>query len=622
MSHERATIEDPSRKANKFSKVVQNFFFKAAQIIFLSRNCQASLPPKPNRWFNLEMDGSQLFKDDFKPWKSHDIIGLPPLVIETYLDLRALSEDQQLMAEDATSGGRTVIEKAGKKSEIVLERWLFEFDLTTIDPQNSALPVIYKHLIVMFRSLYTLANLLPAYALREKLMSPSLEASCLKVSCRILDGTRPISSRGRIGLSRPLEKVKGPRLANAPVETPELPPHLKQKKFHPVVTNIGSLRASVSYRQNCNFVIDDKEALLSSHFISMDQEQKQVPALRRLSLQSSVSPTTGSPLFRDFSPRRRVSSGKQVQALKTATIGNSPPPTEKSHRSGSNASLVAVLRNPRASFSSGSPVIPIPNPASELIVPKSLSSESLHAEETAVASSNSSSRRFSSSFGSRFNRRGSANSRHNSIESQLATPQQMFLQNQMLWQRSNAEGSPLSFEDSDVEPPSSGLYLADDDISNFVSMLDSKPDLRMASLSSQSSKISKIDSLSKFQQLRDSHQALGESMNASLARRKSASPSSKLLTLEELSPAGRIGHSSASIAQSLAHARARKLSDRSSFSNESHISSRMREVLESKDRDADEHAVADDEEEEVVKRPQNEEEDLLFTMSDMNLRNA
>lgn len=617
MSHERATTEDPSRKANKFSKVIQNFFFKAAQIIILSRTCQTSDPPKPNRWFNLELDGSP--RDDLKPWKSHDIIGLPPLVIETFLDLRGLSEDQQLVAE--TSGHRAVIEKAGKKSEIVLERWLFEFDLTTIDPQNSGLPVIYKHLIVMFRSLYTLSNLLPAFALREKLMTPSLEASCLKVSCRVLDGTRPISSRGRIGLSRPIEK--GSKASKAPSESDrsELPPHLKQKKFEPVVTNIGSLRASVSYRRNCHFVIDDKEALLSSHFLTMDLEQKQNPALRRLSLQSSVSPTTASPLFRDFSPRRRVSSGKQVQALKTATIGNSPPPPEKSHRSGSNASLVAVLRNPRASFSSGSPVIPIPNPANELIVPKSISSDSLHAEETAVASSNSSSRRFSSSFGSRFNRRGSANSRHNSIESQLATPQQMFLQNQMLWHRSNAEGSPLSFEDSDIEPPSSGLYLADDDISNFVSMLDSKPDLRMASLSLQSSK-TQGDSLTKFQQLRDSHQALGDSMSASLARRKSTSPSSRLLTLDELSPVGRIGHSSASIAQSLAHARARKLSDRSSFSNESHISSRMREVLESKDRDAHEHAVADDEEEEAVKRPQNEEEDLLFTMSDMNLRNA
>lgn len=557
MSSDKNQLEPYIKKQNaKLTQVVLNFFTKSVQVVLQARSLNENTKDlkgvepgsKINKWFNLHIYTSDVFKEDLKLWKScSDLSQVPPLIIETYLDMRQLTSLQILVLKDDNNNGWTVAKGGGKKQEVVLERWLIEFDANLVSGSAvDELPLIYKQAIILFRSLYGSTRLMPAYKLKKELNKQ--KSNKLVLCNRVLDGKQPISSKGRIGLSKSI----------IPHQMLTTESHVSQKLFQPIQTSVGTLKVSIAYRNHHNFCIHDNEEVLSTHFISMDSdktsdnltmkgseepEDMQSNALVKVTNQQkpfsssnvsmSVSPCTShAHIMKESSPGVRKHSwgssytayGPQrtsIQPFKVGSISSSPPPSTPpvnygtslerrisitSNKSTSNASLAAMLRNPRGSNSSGTATIPIGGNSMNVYntpIPKSVSSShgsNLVHDDNFFPGETSNTPKFSSSFGSRASRRHSNSMRNNPTDTSLLAVSSGLV----------SSGTPLS-----------GIYL-DDDISDFVRMIDSKSDLRFSTYNSNESKgsylgsNSQVDALSRFHSLKSQHQHLSDSVNASL----------------------------------------------------------------------------------------------------------
>lgn len=582
----------------KLIVVMQNFFTKALQTVIQARsvpdttlagysNESSSQTSKINKWFNLLMPvlSDEWLRGEIKHWRNQaETQMLPPLIIETYLDMRQISAREIVMLEDDDGNSWTVAEGGSKKQEVVIERWLIEFDRNlALSSTIDELPLIYKQAIVLLRVLYGITRLLPAFKLKKyvcKLLSKNLT-----VRNRFVDAKQPISSKGRIGLSKSI----------IPHQMLLTDSHMTQRSFEPIETTLGSLRVSVVYRNHYKFKVQDNEERLSDHFLISDKEQadatrmgesksasssfrrtlsrsdsqsrsrsasrlasrfESVPVTESAGIptsakvrdavgqhgeKSSLLPCTSMHHPEESSPTPKVSTKHKlvsiapirpsIQPFKVGSISNSPPPLSglshtqnsltgssierhisiTSNRSGSNASLAALLRNPRGSISSSNTPTTIAISGSHnninAALPRSISSShGSHLQSDDHYGENVSSvPRFSSSFGSRQSRRFSSSSRFNSISNNETTPSLL--------------GTSLELNSSSV--PFSGLYV-DDDISSFVRMIDGS-DLHLSG-SHQDSKLgtsnnnssSHLLALNRFQLLKSQHQELGESVSASL----------------------------------------------------------------------------------------------------------
>ncbi|KAF6067101.1 Autophagy-related protein 13 family protein [Candida albicans] len=441
----------------KLTQVIQKFFTKAAQIILESRAYPETTTPslyptkeessKINKWFNLYMTNiPDSCKDDLKLWKGVDLTTIPPMIIETYIDLRSLPADQTLVLMDDEKHPWTV---AKSHATVMVEE----------------LPLSYKQAIVLFRSIYGFTRLMPAFKVKKNLQNK------LPLGNKILDGNQPISSKGRIGLSKPI------------INTRTNESHMTQKYFQPVHTSLGTLKISVAYRMDSEFCLHENEELLSSHFHKRDEEEtkkKVSSSVSPLSSGTSLKETSTSP--RKSQPPIRIQPFK-VGSMRTAPIQNQPSVPSSSlerrvsitsNKSTSNASLAAFLRNARSSTPSANniPIINA-NPISGTSVPRSFSSSTGHEDSIFVnPDSASNTPRFASSL----------------VHAQADD--------------------------------------ADDDISDFVRMIDSKSDLRLgggggggnSSVHNMSINESSYhgDALNKFQSLRSQYQQLSDSVSASL----------------------------------------------------------------------------------------------------------
>ncbi|RCK62621.1 Autophagy-related protein 13 [Candida viswanathii] len=512
-SHDAEENHQSKVQITKLTQVIQKFFAKAAQIVLEARAYPETITPslyptkeessKLNKWFNLYMNSiPDITKDDLKLWKTADLASLPPMIIETYIDLKKLPSDQILVLLDQEKHPWTVAKGGGKKTEVVLERWLIEFEpnaSNTAAVMVDELPLSYKQAIILFRSIYGFSRLMPAFKVRKNLHSR------LPLGNKILDGNQPISSKGRIGLSKPIINVN----------TSES--HMSQKFFQPVQTRLGSLKISVAYRNDSDFCIHENEELLLTHFKHHDQEE----ICNKNKISSSVSPNSSTTSSKETSTSPKKSQTPiRIQPFKVGSMSSSPPPIPTvqnqpvlqssslerrvsitSNKSTSNASLAAFLRNPRSSTPSTN-TIPIVNTNAVYgsSVPRSVSSSTGH-EDSYLTNPDSTNNtpRFSSSFGSRASRRFSSTS------ARQQTPQSDLLGH------SNSVDAALSETEGDDDG---------EDISDFIRMLDSKSDLRLGNGSSgggiSSSSVAVNETLNKYQLLRSQHQQLSDSANASL----------------------------------------------------------------------------------------------------------
>ncbi|KAI5778100.1 autophagy-related protein 13-domain-containing protein [Geopyxis carbonaria] len=351
MSSGPATVGDTSGGGNgrpdheksykdRVNQIIQAFFWKATMVVIQSRMTTVSLlssrnEKKANKWFNIEVDEMDTFRDEMRLWRLGDYCDSkpPPLIIETYLDMSDLTATQALVITDEMGkrwnvsevleqeANRTGLNVGVRKgSQVVLERWKVDLSPPFDLPHHLELPVVYKKGIILFRALYSYLSLMPTWKFRRRLAKLKLHSSALKVGCRIQGGDEATQSISKWdGLQQPLytgnEKV------------------IEEFDFGKVESPAGFLNITVQYRKNCEFSVDDSEALLSSQFINLDEHHFR-PSLghQRTSSQPSVYATArgteqGSlpPLLNpaygsltSFHQAERVGGASPITALRTA----------------------------------------------------------------------------------------------------------------------------------------------------------------------------------------------------------------------------------------------------------------------------------------------------------------
>ncbi|MCJ1309823.1 autophagy protein 13 [Agyrium rufum] len=293
----REGVDDAPRsnELGKLNQVIQSYFTKAALIILQSR---VVLPPaymrgsdmrRVNKWFNIELDETDALRDDLLTWRNCDAVDPrpPPMTIEIFVDTEGLTHKQCLALVDE-GGKRWNVEEAldrhgnysevraqknGRK-EIILERWnleLMDGKVESTKDLGSILPRVYKNSIVLFRSLYTYAKLLPAWNLGKRNPRAKATQNLPKLKYRIVAGKRSASSSTADTL--------GAQLYDRQSSINEL------FLFDEIDSPAGPFSITVTYRTNCSFQIDDSEALLSSHFIGMDEDMFEPSLGRRISQQ-------------------------------------------------------------------------------------------------------------------------------------------------------------------------------------------------------------------------------------------------------------------------------------------------------------------------------------------------
>lgn len=122
------------------------------------------------------------------------------------------------------------------------------------DDFGPILPTIYKKAIVFFRTLYVETRLSPCWTFaqhsKQKDMHPAL-----RPRCRIRTGESV--PKGADGLRHPLYNTNRPVFDEFVLGDLEIP--------------VGRLYASVAFRKDVNFRVDDSEKLLSSRFMGADE---------------------------------------------------------------------------------------------------------------------------------------------------------------------------------------------------------------------------------------------------------------------------------------------------------------------------------------------------------------
>ncbi|CDO92169.1 unnamed protein product [Kluyveromyces dobzhanskii CBS 2104] len=310
--------------------LINNFFLKAALLL---EQCKVAPHLETgealrdgNHLFNIETRGDPSLEAQIQPWVTFDgVKTMPPLVLETYLDLRSLHSTHTIYLHD-TDGNPWMVCKGGKKSEIVLERWLIELDKQSIDDSDDANDPenLHKQLVLLFRYLYTLTQLLPSNDIIAK-SNNSQQTALINVNTRLLDGSKPILSKGRIGLSKPIIAS----YSNIMNET-NIASHLDQRKITPIKTRYGSLRITVSYRKDVDFYIIDSDDLQKRYITPSSPPDTSSMPERRTSSNSnvsmSVSPKTNTinanllPL--EGSAARRQSISSKLQPFKVGSVGS------------------------------------------------------------------------------------------------------------------------------------------------------------------------------------------------------------------------------------------------------------------------------------------------------------
>jgi autophagy-related protein 13 len=589
--------DNPGAQIQRLNQVIQNFHTKAALIILHSRVDLAPAYSKGkderrvNRWFNIELDETDDYKDDIRKWKTCDLKENrpPPLVIEILLNTDGLNQSQRLVIHDEDGRRYDVMNalassqnvrhgkrRASTDHEVVLERWLIQLhDQNSGLPPDLAqiLPLVYKKSIVLFRSLFTYCNFLPAWKLSKKI-GKARSSTGLKLSYRILDGSQISKDSQSDSLRVPLGDTSAEQLADYQFGVTDSP--------------AGPFSVHVTYRNNCEFRVDDSEAVLSSRFATSDdelfppslpreeqikksQEVGSLPNDHRGNLfktpelgqaygslgtfhQAGIAPGT-SPISalrnaKDYTSRSPPSAQERLQTSKApeqnvrSALGGAGLNRAGKRTSFSFQPFKAPVLS--ASPMGGSPLSSSPRVVSgRLPVLDSLTEKShmpppaarghrktvsLAPERTIPSSTSSSPKpspvaRFSSSFGHRRARLSSGGTTTKTDEDQNS--------NGRISGTSSTQqpGSGLMAEARSGD--SSGSMQEDDEnISDFLKMLDLKKDL----LSPQDAAAAEVSSrrntaaLNRFHKMRDTNAALSDSMSSSQMLHRSSTSSSRQLS--------------------------------------------------------------------------------------------
>ncbi|EEH47485.2 uncharacterized protein PADG_03569 [Paracoccidioides brasiliensis Pb18] len=576
----------------KLNQIVQQYHTKAALIILQSR---VELPlaynkdsdvKRVNRWFNVELDETDVLKDDLRTWKSCDTTDRrpPPMIIETYLDPDELTHNQSLVILDEHGKRWDVLEALNslfsykgpqdtRYSRVILERWKVELGDASRDlPADlaSILPTLYKKSIVLFRSLFTHSRFLPAWKFSKR-QTTMRSNPTLPIRYRIYNGTSAGTPQALDPLSIPFYDDGGKTIETF--------------SFGVIESPAGPFSVQVTYRMNCDFRVDDSEALLSSRFMGADdayfrpslpsedhfpggaQEIGSLPVARRGRDQPHNAQAYGSlSTFHHAVPATGVSPLSALRAAREFGTGSSsspvsPPSPKPGHGSRpglfSRDGVHSAQRKPSISFPPfkapplsaspslvDSPIVsspriapcrtgPVNVPSDSKTMPPpasaaAVSRKSTYASpENAIASSGSGSPRpapivkYTSSF---THRRGRLSSGGASKTDDDYTSS---------GKASAASSTAHPSSGIIAEPGTSSSSLQGDEanIGEFLKMLDMRKDLLnpsdSASLYAQTRRTAVA--LTRFQKMKESNAALSDSMTSSLVLHRSSTSSSRQL---------------------------------------------------------------------------------------------
>ncbi|KAJ3215553.1 autophagy protein 13 [Dinochytrium kinnereticum] len=225
-----------------------------------------NLHVKTNKWFNLETPDIEPLRTEMKQWRSMTSSASPPppLIIDLYLDLSELAPNQILILKDEVTQRRKRIAPEllqvhdmatgalMKRKRVLLETWQLSM-AHPIPVPAPEVPVMYKKMVMFFRSLYSFTRLLPAYRLFRKLRKS--KGGPLKIGYRLSTGR--VISPDEAGLDQ-LHL------------TSDMRRWVSEYRFENVDTMLGTFNLHVAYRLECEFTVDNPEAVLSSRFADMD----------------------------------------------------------------------------------------------------------------------------------------------------------------------------------------------------------------------------------------------------------------------------------------------------------------------------------------------------------------
>ncbi|KAK7953737.1 hypothetical protein PG988_014431, partial [Apiospora saccharicola] len=532
---------------------VRNCFMKAGTLVLQNR---LRLTPvtlqtgekRMSRWFQTDTDDFEEFRDEFRIYKQCSGFDNrpPPLFIEIYLETSRLKNGQSLVIVDEDGKRHDVAEamnswdsggsSSGRQDKhtntrIILERWRAELKGSSPNLPGDFGPLlatIYKKAIVLFRSIFTTVGVYPASKLARGTKIKGLHPA-LQLRARV--STNETTSSG------------GDITTDYMFGSLDLP--------------VGRFYVSVSYRNNCSFQVAETESLLSSRIslaISDDLFKPSFPH-RGVSRRDYSTDIGSLPSHRHAldatDNQQRYGTLRSIKAPGSDTT--SPPDSRPAsvevpaHSLPIRPSLTgstAAARRPSVSFQpfkhgslSGSPV-PRLHDHDISASPHSIGRGSLlgcllpcegapPATETPPAASSprpSATNRFSSSFSHRRNRASYGGASRAGDDDQVSSGKQSA-------SSSLAQpGSGLLNEAGGGG--SSGSFQTDDDnIQEFLKMIDSKKTLQSFEPSKKGETSTKRTNaqLSRFHLMRESNNALTESMNSSVQLQRSSSSSSRQL---------------------------------------------------------------------------------------------
>ncbi|KAF2434176.1 hypothetical protein EJ08DRAFT_495046 [Tothia fuscella] len=480
----------------------------------------------------------------------------------------------------SSSSGRA---RMHRTTQVVLERWEFEMD-KNIDASDVP-SVVYKKGLPLFRSLYTFARQLPAYKFSRRIARQALSSPALQLKYRIINTTRHPPSQTTDALNIPLSTTREPFLERYEFEPLQSPSG---------VLTIGvQFRSSCDFRvDDAESLLSSHFLANPLEYYAPNDTHHQVPhsvpsGRNRPWSDSDGGPSDQGQVYGSMSTFHRPGNAlgtSPVSAIRAmqdedSSSSTTPPPHRKppNHRNVTEpkSSLrsepaPAYPRRPSVSFQPFKAGSLASSPASGLQVPPSPSSsvpgrpvpfsatgfnplaqarsnrnslttlpqQALRApslpNETAIASSASSSpkpapiNRYSSSFShrkSRFSVDGGSKGDNDQGSSGKPSPS------------SSAQrgGSDLINEGQGVGGSSDSIPQTDDDnLKNFIAMLEQKKELKSFNNSDSKSRDATMRrttaALNKYQRMRESNAQLSDSMSSSALFNRSSSSSSRQLT--------------------------------------------------------------------------------------------
>ncbi|TFY77267.1 hypothetical protein EWM64_g6743, partial [Hericium alpestre] len=251
-----------SNDIQKADQIAHRAYTKLALLVHHARatSSASSQSVKWEKWFNLETPDTDVYKDHLRPYRTVSAAPPPSFEIQVLLAVPAVTPNQVLVYREQPNAPRIRIDPVPRF--ILLESWSLAFvpRNSPPDPESDPVPsTIYKHGIGLFRSVFTLLHVLPAYKLSKRLHRRN---GAFGIVVRIA-GSEPDDGILRFG--------SPPSSSQAPLPT-------TSRTLPPLPHPSGALTLTLTHLTSpSHFVVDDLESVLSSRFFSDEPPRQPLP---------------------------------------------------------------------------------------------------------------------------------------------------------------------------------------------------------------------------------------------------------------------------------------------------------------------------------------------------------